>query len=33
VAEQVGYRSEWAFRHAFVRQFGQTPLRYGKAMR
>lgn len=33
VAEQVGYRSEWAFRQAFVRQFGATPLRYGKGLR
>lgn len=30
-AEQVGYRSEWSFRQAFVKQFGVTPLRYGKA--
>ena len=33
VAERVGYRSEWAFRQAFVKQFGQTPLRYGKLLR
>lgn len=32
-AERVGYRSEWSFRQAFVRQFGMTPLRYGKSPR
>lgn len=32
-AEAVGYRSEWAFRQAFVRQFGVTPLRYGQRAR
>lgn len=33
VAAQVGFRSEWSFRQAFVRQYGSTPLRYGKASR
>jgi AraC-like DNA-binding protein len=32
-AERVGYRSEWAFRQAFTRQFGLAPLRYRQSRR
>lgn len=30
VAERVGYRTETAFRQAFIRQFGQSPMRHGR---
>jgi AraC-like DNA-binding protein len=33
VAEQVGYRTETAFRQAFVQHFGVTPMRHGRQAR
>lgn len=33
VAEQVGYRTETAFRQAFIQHFGTTPMRHGRRAR
>lgn len=33
VAEQVGYRTETAFRQAFIQQFGLPPMRHGRQAR